>query len=164
MKKINLVRFLFILLAIFSCSTPSENNVVDEAQKQSTSTAAEKKKKVILFFGNSITAGYGLESGDAFTTLIQARLDSMDAGYEVINAGVSGETTASGSSRVGWVIEKQPVDIFILELGANDGLRGVPLSETRKNLEKIIDQVKKCPSGALSYYLNAEKPEAEEND
>jgi len=140
---------LFLLLILFSCNSSSENSTIEETQKKSaTKGANEKPKKVILFFGNSITAGYGLESDDAFTTLIQARLDSMDSEYEVINAGVSGETTASGTSRVGWVIEKQPVDIFVLELGANDGLRGLPVVETRKNLEKIIDQVRKVHPNA----------------
>ena len=131
----------FVLLAV-SCSAPESQVTPESKVKTQEEVASSEKKKVILFFGNSITAGYGLEITDAFTTLIQARLDSMNAGYEVINAGVSGETTASGANRVKWVLEKQPVDIFVLELGANDGLRGVPVAETRKNLEYIIDKVR----------------------
>lgn len=99
------------------------------------------KSKTILFFGNSITAGYQLDLSEAFPALIQERLDSLDLDYRTVNAGLSGETTASGNSRVDWVM-KNPMDIFVLELGANDGLRGISTEETRKNLESIITKVK----------------------
>ncbi len=145
MKKIEILVLVGFLLIAQACSTATENTIAEGAKKDSAdTTASEKRKKVIVFFGNSITAAFGLESKDAFTTLIQARLDSLGAGYEVINAGVSGETTTTGSNRVSWVVERQPVDIFVLELGANDGLRGVPVSETKSNLEKIIDLVREA--------------------
>jgi acyl-CoA thioesterase-1 len=99
------------------------------------------KSDVILFFGTSLTAGMGLDPNDAYPAMIQEKLDSLDLPYQVINAGLSGETTASGRNRLGWVL-KQEVDIFVLELGANDGLRGIPLDETRKNLQAIIDKVR----------------------
>jgi acyl-CoA thioesterase-1 len=99
-------------------------------------------KKVIVFFGNSLTAGYGVEPEEAFPGLLQQRIDSLALPYTIINAGLSGETTASGRNRVGWVIGRQPVDIFVLELGGNDGLRGIPSTETQTNLEAIIDTVK----------------------
>ncbi len=136
---------LFVMLIGQGCSTITDNTAEKvNPEVAATDTVTQTTgKKVILFFGNSITAAYGLESADAFTTLIQARLDSLNGNYEVINAGVSGETTASGKSRVKWIIEKQPVDIFVLELGANDGLRGLPVKETKANLESIIDQVRK---------------------
>jgi acyl-CoA thioesterase-1 len=70
----------------------------------------------------------------------QAKMDSLDLDYTVINLGLSGETSAGGKSRIDWVLN-QDIDIFLLELGANDGLRGVPLSETRSNLQAIIDAV-----------------------
>jgi acyl-CoA thioesterase-1 len=98
-------------------------------------------QKNILFFGNSLTAGMGLEVEEAFPALIQKKLDTLSAGYNVINAGLSGETTASGKNRLSWVL-KQKVDIFILDLGANDGLRGIPLNETRNNLQEMIDMVR----------------------
>jgi acyl-CoA thioesterase I len=145
MKKIVLFIALVLLYAFPSCTNPNNKN---ETRAESTEAASRDsletpaRKKVILFFGNSITAAYGLEPNESFTTLIQARLDSLGGNYEVINAGVSGETTATGSNRVTWVIERQPVDIFVLELGANDGLRGVPVKETKANLEKIIDIVR----------------------
>lgn len=102
----------------------------------------EESKKTILFFGNSLTAGYGLELSQAFPAIIQRKIDSLKLPYTVINAGISGETTADGRSRIDWVIKEQKIDIFILELGANDGLRGIPPAETRRNLRSIITQVK----------------------
>lgn len=101
-----------------------------------------QEKKSILFFGNSLTAGYGLDPGLAFPNLIQQKIDENMGNYTVINAGLSGETSAGGVGRIDWVLN-QPVDIFILELGANDGLRGLPLESTHKNLQGIIDKVKK---------------------
>ena len=100
------------------------------------------KTKTIVFFGNSLTAGYGLEPAQAFPALIQHKIDSAGMPYKVVNAGLSGETTAGGNNRVDWILT-QPVDVFILELGANDGLRGIPIEETRTNLQSIIDKVKK---------------------
>src|SRR5688572_17169030 len=79
--------------------------------------------KVILFFGDSLTAGYGLSTEEAFPALIEQKLVANGRKSKVINAGLSGETTAGGLSRIEWVL-RQPIDIFVLELGANDGLRG----------------------------------------
>jgi len=106
-------------------------------------TADNQETKNILFFGNSLTAGYGLDdpSSESFPSLIQAKIDSLNLRYKAINAGLSGETTAGGKGRIGWLL-KNKVDIFILELGANDGLRGVPVTETAKNLQSIVDTVK----------------------
>jgi acyl-CoA thioesterase-1 len=105
--------------------------------------------KAILFFGNSLTAGYGVDPSEAFPALIQNKIDSLKLNYKVINAGVSGETSSGGNSRVNWIL-RQPVDVFVLELGGNDGLRGIPLTETRKNLQAIIDKVKaKYPEAKL---------------
>jgi len=100
------------------------------------------EKKYIIFFGNSLTAGYGLDPSDAFPALIQKRLDSLGLYFTVVNAGLSGETTAAGVNRVDWVIGQQPVDVFVLELGGNDGLRGIPVQETQKNLLSIIEKVR----------------------
>lgn len=97
--------------------------------------------KVILFFGDSITAGYGLSPEEAFPALVEKKLNKTDKKVKVVNAGLSGETSAGGLSRIDWIL-RQPVDIFVLELGGNDGLRGLPLDQTRKNLQGIIDKVK----------------------
>jgi acyl-CoA thioesterase-1 len=105
--------------------------------------------KTIVFFGNSLTAGYGVNLAQAFPALIQGRIDSLNLPYKVVNAGLSGETSAGGKGRIGWIL-RQPVDIFVLELGGNDGLRGIPLSATSTNLQAIIDSVKKkYPSARL---------------
>ncbi len=100
-----------------------------------------QEKKAILFYGDSLTAGYGLNPEQAFPNIIQQKLREENLNYEVINAGLSGETSAGGLARIDWVL-RQPVDIFVLELGANDGLRGLELNQTRENLQKIIDKVK----------------------
>ena len=97
--------------------------------------------KVILFYGDSLTAGYGLSTEEAFPALVEKKLNKTEKLARVINAGLSGETSAGGLTRLDWVI-RQHIDIFILELGANDGLRGLPLEETQKNLQSIIDKVK----------------------
>ena len=98
--------------------------------------------KNILFLGDSLTAGYGLPASQAYPSLIQSKLSEEGyTRYNVINAGQSGDTSAGGLYRVDrWL--SQPVDIFILALGANDGLRGIPTRETTQNLQQIIDKVK----------------------
>jgi acyl-CoA thioesterase I len=102
--------------------------------------------KSILFFGDSLTAGYGLSTEEAFPALVEKKINEKEKRCTVINAGLSGETSAGGLARIDWVL-RQPVDIFVLELGANDGLRGLPLQQTEKNLQAIIDKVKaKYPS------------------
>ncbi len=97
--------------------------------------------KTIVFFGDSITAGYGISLENAFPALIQNRIDSLGKSYQVMNAGLSGETTAGGLQRIDWILRSKP-DIFILELGGNDGLRGLSLAETRKNLTAMINKIK----------------------
>ena len=97
--------------------------------------------KVILFYGDSLTAGYGLSTDDAFPAVIEKTLNKKGKATKVVNAGLSGETSAGGLNRLDWVL-KQPIDLFVLELGANDGLRGLPLDQTQKNLQAIIDRVK----------------------
>ena len=138
-KQLLVIAITVILLA--GCGNneqPSSKAGNDTAQTKAVSA----KKKTIVFFGNSLTAGYGLSPSEAFPALIQKKIDSLNLPYTVVNAGVSGETTSGGNSRIDWVL-RQPMDVFILELGGNDGLRGIPVAETRKNLQSIIDKVKK---------------------
>ena len=136
MSKIFLATILCLLSV--SCRENSSNQPKQQAEEQPN----ENKKKSILFFGDSLTAGYGLEEPSlAFPGVIQARLDSAGLKYKVINAGVSGETSSGGVERISWILSN-PVDIFVLELGANDGLRGIPIDVTTKNLQRIIDSVK----------------------
>ncbi len=121
-------------------STPNQSQ---QAVKNEVITVESEKsdKKVILFYGNSLTAGYGLDENESFPSIIEDRIDSLNLKYTVVNAGLSGETTSGGLKRIDWVM-KQKVDIFFLELGANDMLRGLPIAETRKNLSEIISIVK----------------------
>lgn len=139
-----LLRFSYLLI-IFCASCGNlgtKKSDSDEKVKNGSENVVGTKteKKVILFFGNSLTAGMGLDPNEAFPALIQGKIDSLQLPYNVINAGLSGETTASGKNRISWVLNSD-IDVFVLELGANDGLRGIPLEETRKNLEEIIDVV-----------------------
>jgi acyl-CoA thioesterase I len=96
---------------------------------------------IILFLGDSITAGYGLDLELAFPALIQEKIDAKRWNFKVVNAGQSGDTSAGGLSRLEWLL-KNRVDVLVLELGANDGLRGLPAETTRKNLQAIIDRTK----------------------
>jgi acyl-CoA thioesterase-1 len=125
------------------------NKTAANSNTQQDGKVTTTTKKTILFFGNSLTAGYGLDPSQAFPALIQLKIDSLKLPYTIVNAGVSGETTSGGNSRIDWIL-KQPLDVFVLELGANDGLRGIPVAETRKNLQSIIDKVKaKYPNAKL---------------
>lgn len=110
-------------------------------QQDITTTGGDSSRPRIVFFGNSLTAGYGLDPQEAFPALIQRRLDSLGYSYQVVNAGLSGETTAGGLERVDWVL-RQRVDVFVLELGGNDGLRGVAPEVSEKNLLAIVDKVR----------------------
>jgi acyl-CoA thioesterase-1 len=99
--------------------------------------------RTILFFGDSLTAGYGLEdpAGESYPALIGERLKVAAPAWKIINAGLSGETTSGGLRRIDWVL-RQPVDVFVLALGGNDGLRGIGLPVTKANLEAIITKVR----------------------
>jgi acyl-CoA thioesterase I len=109
---------------------------------------AAAEPRTVLFYGDSLSAGYGLEdpAGLSFPGLIQAKITEAGLPYRVVNAGLSGETTAGGLRRIDWILRQQ-VDVFILELGGNDGLRGLPVATSRGNLVAIIERVRaKNPS------------------
>lgn len=150
-KSVNMTRtyfmwYIFILSCIFlSCqnkqqqtSTEVVENTINSSTTQVTAVA---NKKTILCFGNSLTAGYGLDESQSWPSLLQMRLDSLSLPYRVVNAGLSGETTAGGLGRIDWVLN-QKVDYFILELGANDMLRGLDVEATEQNLIGIVKRVK----------------------
>jgi acyl-CoA thioesterase-1 len=107
-------------------------------------------ERTIVFFGDSLTAGYGLEDPDtqAFPAQVQRRIDAEHLPWRTVNAGLSGETSAGGLRRLDWVLNQKP-DVFVLELGANDGLRGVAPDVTRANLQAIIDRVRARYPAAL---------------
>jgi len=155
-KKVFLILLVF---GIFSCAdsatkepakTTSNNTPTKTISTPDNSKKTDKKK--ILFFGDSLTAGYGLDNpkGDSYVGAIQNILDSLNLDYETIQAGKSGETSSGGKGRIEWICDQYDFDIFVLELGANDGLRGLPTTETTKNLKAIFDTVKeKHPDAKL---------------
>ena len=140
MLKNKLYSILFLLAMLSACGN-SENQNTGSDTKDTITRTETREMKTILFFGNSLTAGLGVEPDEAFPAIIENKIDSLKLPYKVMNAGLSGETSAAGKARIDWLL-KQRVDVFVLELGANDGLRGIPVSETSKNLQDIIDQVK----------------------
>jgi acyl-CoA thioesterase I len=142
-----LLMLFFIAAGCGGSESSTDSKAVQAESKQDTAVSTDLTKKNIVFFGNSLTAGYGLDPSEAFPALIQKRIDSLKLSYTVINAGVSGETSADGLSRINWILQ-QPLSVFVLELGGNDGLRGIAVAETTKNLQAIIDKVKQKYPGA----------------
>jgi len=104
-------------------------------------TLGAAETKSIIFFGDSLTAGYGVDPDEAYPALIQKKIDEAQLPWRVVNAGLSGETTAGGLRRLDWIL-RQRVDIFVIELGGNDGLRGIAPANTRANLETMIARVR----------------------
>ena len=147
-SKLKILKFCYIILITFLLSCGSDKTKAKSTETQMTTEKETNKEvtettKTILCFGDSITAGYGLDdSADAYPSLLQQKIDTLNLNYTVINSGLSGETSAGGRSRIDWVM-RQNIDIFLLELGGNDGLRGIPLSETKSNLQAIINNVNK---------------------
>lgn len=130
--------FYLIFFILFGACSSSPESVAPAVQDSAGQLAEQDQRKTILFFGDSITAGYGLETSQAFPALIQHKIDSLGLDWKAVNAGLSGETTAGGLRRLDWLLQ-QPVDILLIELGGNDGLRGVSPVETRNNLLAMID-------------------------
>lgn len=131
--------WLLLIGILVACSNNSDTKTGTQAAK--VEKKQEQKTKTVLFFGDSLTAGYGLEDPEAaFPYLIEQKIDSLKLPYKVVSAGLSGETSAGGKNRIDWLL-KQQMDVFVLELGANDGLRGLDVQETERNLQSIIDQV-----------------------
>jgi acyl-CoA thioesterase-1 len=111
----------------------------------STTTGGSGSRGRVVVLGDSITAGYGLDPEQAYPDLLQQKIDAARLPYTVVNAGISGDTTADGLRRVDWVLSAG-ADVLIVALGANDGLRGIPPKRTEENLVKIIQRARaKCP-------------------
>lgn len=103
------------------------------------STSADDLPAIVAF-GDSLTAGYGLSDDQSYTTLLQRKLDENGYRYRLVNAGVSGDTSAGGARRIDWALQSGNVKVLILELGGNDGLRGLPVADLKRNLELIIQR------------------------
>jgi acyl-CoA thioesterase-1 len=129
---------LLVPLAAASCDgAPRGAPAGDEPPKDSPATA----RATILMIGTSLTAGYGLDPDQAWPALIQAKLDSASLPYRVVNAGVSGETSAGARRRLGWLLQRESPRVVVLETGANDGLRGQSLDSLEANLEAILAEL-----------------------
>jgi acyl-CoA thioesterase-1 len=106
-------------------------------------------RRNIVILGDSLAAGYGLDPSEAFPAVLQKKIDATALKFTVINAGISGDTSAGGMRRIDWLL-KRPVDVLVLELGGNDGLRGIPVGATRTNLQSIIDRTRqKYPAAKI---------------
>jgi len=121
----------FVWLVMIGCDNPPQEKAAPSPP------VAVSSQNIIVCMGDSLTAGYGLDEAQAYPALLEARLRETGFRYQVINAGVSGETSSGALSRLDWMLTLEP-DIVILETGANDGLRGVDPALTRRNIETIV--------------------------
>jgi acyl-CoA thioesterase-1 len=142
-----LLAFPLLTVALLAACGASRNNAsrgsapTPGARPAGSATSTETLPKIVAF-GDSLTAGYGLSPAESYPSLLQKMLDADGFKYEVVNAGVSGDTSAGDVRRIDWSLDAGGVRFVILELGANDFLRGQPVTETRKNLTAIIERSK----------------------
>jgi acyl-CoA thioesterase-1 len=135
-----MIRYIVLIVFIVLSNCSDKKSELPKEKPAPIMKGAEIQK--IIFFGDSLTAGLGLPGIEySYPMLIQKKLDADGYKYKVINSGLSGDTTSGGLTRLDWATSKG-VDIFILELGANDSMRGIPISTIRDNLTKIIQKVR----------------------
>ena len=131
-----------LICLAFACGEPSQRTPSPGGREgQGEWTAVADARPIVLFFGTSLTAGLGLEPDEAYPALIQRKVDSAGLGYRIVNGGVSGETSAAGLRRIDWLLQ-QPVAVLVLEMGANDALRGQDVAAAQANLQAIIDRTR----------------------
>lgn len=118
-------RFIFILAAFFL----------------TLHAPAADERKTILILGDSLAAGLGVDPDQAWPALLQKKVDAAGLSFTIVNAGVSGDTSADGLHRLNWLLRRK-IDVLLLELGGNDGLRGLPVATATSNLQAIIDRVR----------------------
>lgn len=135
-----IISFIFLVVLLSSCaaSRPPQNI----AAKPLATPRARADRPKIIALGDSLTAGFGLAEKESYPYLLQEKLKADGYDYEVVNAGVSGDTSLGGLERADWVLEQDNAKILILELGANDLLRGVPVVQMKRNLDQIIRKAK----------------------
>jgi acyl-CoA thioesterase-1 len=131
---------VFSLVALVTACGRDERQS-DRGSAESQAPVVDTTERVVLFLGTSLTAGYGLAADQAFPALVQSKIDSAGFSFRVVNAGNSGETSAGGLRRIDWLL-RQPVAVLVLELGANDMLRGQGIPAMRGNLQQIIDRTR----------------------
>ena len=139
-----LLSFIFFAITFAACDvSTAEQQHKDQTkriEKPLITPQISSDKKKIVAFGDSLTAGFGLAEKDSYPYLLQQQLNSDGYNYEVVNAGISGDTSLGGLERIDWVLGQDNVEILVLELGANDLLRGLPVDKMKENLSKIIEK------------------------
>ena len=123
----------------------------------SSAVAAPATPRTVVVLGDSLAAGYGVDSAEAFPALLQQKISAAGLPFKIVNAGVSGDTTAGGLRRLDWIL-KRPVDVLLIELGGNDGLRGLAPEATRTNLQAIIDKTRQRQPGARFVVAGMQMP------
>jgi acyl-CoA thioesterase-1 len=136
---------------------PSAQPNAPAATIDSPAGRVDRRRPAIVFAGTSLTAGMGLDPDSAYPQHVQRMIDSAGMNYEVVNAGVSGETSSALLRRLDWLL-REPFAVFVVETGANDGLRGIPVSTMRSNIERIIDRVRGARPDARVILLQMEAP------
>lgn len=137
---------LLVLAGCGSGKPPSRSDAGGAAPV--ASTARTEVRPRVVFLGDSLTAGLGLPADESYPALIQRKIDEEDLDYEVVNAGVSGDTTAGGLRRLDWILNGD-VRVLVVALGANDGLRGLPTTEMKKNLSTIVTTARRKGIGVV---------------
>jgi acyl-CoA thioesterase-1 len=140
-RAIIILSFLFSAFFLVSCDvSTAKRQTNSNAKKPLATPQVRSDKPKIVAFGDSLTAGFGLLEKESYPYLLQERLKADGFDYEVVNAGVSGDTSIGGLERIDWVLEMDNVQVLILELGANDLLRRMPVANMKKNLARIIEK------------------------
>lgn len=156
----------FVLAALAGCGPgdaerdllPRDQDDVATEVPESTATPVDDGRPTVVFLGTSLTAGLGLTDPDeSFPGVLQARIDSLGLEFRVVNGGVSGDTSAGGLDRLDWLLDS-PLHTLILELGANDGLRGLSTEALEDNLTQIIDRTRERHPGANIILAGMEAP------
>ena len=146
------------VVVLMACSRERSPSVqTTSVHSDTTGRGALAGRRTVLIVGTSLTAGLGLDPDDAWPALLQAKIDSAGLPYHVVNAGLSGETSAGALRRIDWLM-RGPVDVFVLETGANDGLRGLDTDSLRANIEAILAKVHAARPSARLALVQMEAP------
>lgn len=142
-RKTALVSFIFMTVLVAACvGSSSERQTLSRSTRPLATPQIVSDIPKIVAFGDSLTAGFGLSEKESYPYLLQEKLKADGYNYEVVNAGVSGDTSLGGLERIDWALNQEQVEILILELGANDLLRGMPVAKMKSNLDRIIRKAK----------------------
>lgn len=147
---------LALLAACDRRAARAQASAPDPVPAPTTTPAPTSQARTLVFLGDSLTAGYGVDREAAFPALIEARLRDSGRPWKVVNAGVSGDTTAGGVTRLDWVFRSKP-EVLVVALGANDGLRGLPVEASEKNLRAILERARK--EGCAVLLVGMQMPE-----